>query len=69
MMIDYTIKNKLRFNNPLTYTESHILYDCVDKLEQIEQIINEWNNDVPWVTSKDIMQSTLLRIQKVLEQE
>lgn len=40
-----------------------------EKLEQIEQIINEWNNDVPWVTSKDIMQSTLLRIQKVLEQE
>ena len=40
-----------------------------EKLEQIEQIINEWNNDVPWVTSKDIMQSTLLRIQEVLEQE
>lgn len=41
----------------------------LEKLEQIEQIINEWNNDVPWVTSKDIMQSTLLRIQEVLEQE
>lgn len=40
-----------------------------EKLEQIEQIINEWNNDVPWVTSKGIMQSTLLRIQEVLEQE
>lgn len=45
MMIDYTIKNKLRFNNPLTYTESHILYDCVDKLEQIKKIINEWENE------------------------
>jgi hypothetical protein len=40
-----------------------------EKLEQIEQIINEWNNDVPWITSKDIMQSTLLRILEVLEQE
>lgn len=44
-MIDNTIKRKLRFNDPLTFTESHILYDCVKKLEQIEQIVAKWNND------------------------
>lgn len=41
-MIDYTIKGKLRFNDPLTFTESHILYDYVEKLEKIEQIVEQY---------------------------
>lgn len=41
-MIDYTIKGKLRFNDSLTFNDSHILYDYVEKLEQIEQIFKEW---------------------------
>ena len=44
-MIDYFIKGKLRFNDPLTFNDSHILYDCVEKLEQIEKIVDAWNND------------------------
>lgn len=65
-MIDYTIKGKLRFNDPLTFNESHILYDCVDKLEKIEQIVEEWNND----TEKDIESfDTMERIKEVLEKE
>lgn len=46
-MIDYTIKGKLRFNDPLTFNESHILYDCVEKLEQIEQIVEAYTTDNP----------------------
>lgn len=44
-MINYTIKRKLRYNDPLTFNESHTLYDCVEKLEQIEKIVEHWNND------------------------
>ena len=43
-MVDNLIKRKLRFNDPLTFTESHILYDCVEKLEQIEQIVKRTEN-------------------------
>ena len=60
-MIDYTIKRKLRFNDPLTFNESHILYDCVEKLEKIEQIVNE---------EMQVIESDLLwKIKEVLEQE
>ncbi len=41
----------------------------LEKLEKIEQIVSEWNDDVPWVTSKNVMQSTLLSIIEVLEDE
>ena len=44
-MIDNLLKKKLRFNDPLTFTESHILYDCAEKLENIKQIIKDHDND------------------------
>ena len=62
-MIDYVIKEKLRFNDPLTFTESHILYDCVDKLEQIEQIVSEWNNDASHSFSD------MCKINQIIKQE
>lgn len=40
----------------------------IDKYNKIEQIINDWN-DVPWGTSRTIMQATLLRIEDVLEKK
>lgn len=65
-MIDYTIKGKLRFNNPLTFTESHILYDCVEKLEKIEQIVNSWNGSIVLCEND---WKYISEIKKVLEQE
>lgn len=65
-MIDNTIKRKLRFNDPLTFTESHILYDCVKKLEQIGQIVNSW--DCAIVTAENDWKY-IKKIKKVLEQE
>ena len=65
-MIDTTIKKKLRFNDPLTFTESHILYDCAEKLEQIQRIVNEWENED--VEDQDTI-GAFHSIKKVLEQE
>lgn len=59
-MIDYTIKGKLRFNDPLTFTESHILYDCVEKLEKIEQIVEQY---------QFYKFDGFIKIKEVLEQE
>lgn len=46
----------------------NIAIKALDKCDKIEQIINDWN-DVPWGTSRTVMQETLLRIADVLEKE
>ena len=59
-MPDYTIKKKLRFNDSLTFNESHILYNCVEKLEKIEQIVEQY---------QFYKYDGFLKIKEVLEQE
>ena len=40
----------------------------VEKLEKIEQIIDDWYN-VPWGNTESVMQTTLIRIAEALEKE
>lgn len=42
--------------------------NALDKCDKIQQIISDWGN-VPWATSRTIMQDTLLKIADVLEKE
>lgn len=46
-----------------------IAIDSIKKLNKIELLVNNWNDNVSWATSENFMHATLLTIIDILEQE